>query len=111
MSKFLEYNGYIFKISIKVLNTFELYSLEQQHIAYITLCKYIYEFVINYNSRNKIKVEHNSISYFSNVIDFSKYDKKFRDKLINRVIVYLNELGYKGNSEGLFSKLCDFIEE
>ena len=111
MSKYLEYNNYIFKISNKVLNTFELYSIEKQTLAHLTLCKYLYDFVINYNSRNKIKLEHHNISYFSNIIDFSKYDKKFRDKLINRVIIYLNDLEYKKNEEGLFGKLCDFLED
>jgi hypothetical protein len=113
MSKYLDYKGYIFKISNKVLGTFETYSLEQQTLAHITLCKYLYDFVINYNARNKIKIkiEHNSISYYSNIIDFSKYDKKFRDKLINNVIIYINGVSHKGNSEGLFSKLCDFVEE
>ena len=111
MSKYFEFNGYIFKISNKVLSTFETYSIEQQTLARITLCKYLYDFMINYNSINKINVEHNSISYFSNIVDFSRYDKKYRAKLINRVIVYLNEINYKKNSEGLFSKLCDFIEE
>lgn len=111
MSKYFELNGYIFKISNKVLNNFEVYSYEQQTQAHITLCKYLYEFVVNLQLKNTFKIEQSSITYYNNIIDFSKYDKTFRQKLINRVIIYINKLEYKNNTEGLFKKLCDFIEE
>jgi hypothetical protein len=111
MSKFIEYKGNIFKISNKMLNTFQNFSIEQQTKAQLLLCKYLLDFITLHNTKNKIQIEHTNISYFSNIIDFSKYDKKFREKLINRVIIYINNTETKFNSNNIFTKLCDVLED
>lgn len=111
MSQFIEYKGFIIKISNKILNTFQNYSIEQQKIAHHELAHRLYDFNCKYQNNN-LKIYKNGISYFNNVIDFSKYDKKFKNKLINQVIIFLNDINTKPiiNQQTLFTKCCDFIE-
>jgi len=119
MSKYLEYNNYIIKISNKVLKTFENYSIEDQTKAHLKICKEIYNFVMIYNikyDKYKMNIINNNITYFDGIIDFSKYDKKFREKIINKVIIYLNNNDKINNDKInneilLFSKLQDIIED
>jgi len=123
MSKYVEYNSYIIKVSNKVLKTFELYGIEEQNYALLLLCGYLVDFMKNKN-KNKLLFTKNKLTYFSPVINFSKFDTQFKNKIINKIILDINKLktkpidtvkfnntNYDYNNNNIFSKLCDIIEE
>lgn len=116
MSKYIEYNGFIVKISNKILSKFETYNLEEQTYATNMICKYLYDFKMGHK-KNKINIINNNIEYFTPIIEFNKYDKSFRETIINKVILDIqnrqlkpvNNMFNKGQT--VFSKVCEIIED
>lgn len=113
MSKFIEYQNLIFKISYKILSQFNNYNIEEQIYAENQICKYMYDFILNHN---KINIINNTINYTNPLIDFNKYDKLFKNNIINKIILDIHNKNIKpihsmfDKTQNIFSKTCEVIE-
>jgi hypothetical protein len=107
MSKIIEYRNKYYKISEKVLDIFNVYTLEERNIGINLLCNYMDDF---FNNREKNKLYYDKLIYNNPIFEFGNLDKSYKNKLINKVLLDINKIKTFNNNNNIIKKLNDYIE-
>lgn len=108
MSKLFEYNTRYYRFSNKVLKIFDVYTLEEFNIGINLLCEELEKYLVN-NEKTKIYTE--NIICESVICDFSKLKSNFKEKVLNKILLELNNIKMNKYNSNTINKLNDFIED